>query len=155
MPKPMSSIRTIRTFGAPSGALTSKRGGALALRASSVVICGVIGSGIGSTVRSVGPTAVVAVAACCAATGAVVWSVSRVSVSISATAAVILFIGVLFQVAVGRHCAASGLSVKPSRCGIRAVSVSTEVDLLSWFSLRSSASATDARNSTFAPQRVP
>ena len=39
-PKPMSSIRTIRTFGALAGALTWNRGGALALRASSVVIGG-------------------------------------------------------------------------------------------------------------------
>ena len=35
-PKPMSSISTITTFGAPLGAFTSKRGGAFALRASSV-----------------------------------------------------------------------------------------------------------------------
>src|SRR5207253_6336735 len=33
-PKPMSSSRTMTTFGAPLGALTSNRGGALALRAS-------------------------------------------------------------------------------------------------------------------------
>ena len=36
-PKPMSSMRTITTFGAPLGAFTSKRAGGLALRASSSV----------------------------------------------------------------------------------------------------------------------
>ena len=55
-PKPMSSISTMSTFGAPAGALTSNRGGALALRASSTVLCGYFGSGIGRTVRSVGST---------------------------------------------------------------------------------------------------
>ena len=40
MPKPMSSMRTISTFGAPAGAFTSKRGGGVALRASSSVSCG-------------------------------------------------------------------------------------------------------------------
>ena len=51
-PKPMSSSSTITTFGAPFGAVTLKRGGALTLRASSSVITGGCGSGIGSTVRS-------------------------------------------------------------------------------------------------------
>ncbi len=37
-PKPMSSISTITTLGAPCGAFTSKRAGAFALRASSSVI---------------------------------------------------------------------------------------------------------------------
>src|SRR4051794_2379775 len=46
-PKPMSSIRMMSTFGAPFGAFTSKRGGALALRASSVVIGERFGSGMG------------------------------------------------------------------------------------------------------------
>src|SRR4029079_8726594 len=50
-PKPMSSIRTITTLGAPFGALISKRGGALALRASSSVIGLSCGSGIGRTAR--------------------------------------------------------------------------------------------------------
>ena len=50
-PKPMSSIR-MSTLGAPFGALTSNRGGAFALRASSSVIVGGGGSGMGSTVRS-------------------------------------------------------------------------------------------------------
>ena len=36
-PKPTSSISTITTLGAPSGALTSNRAGGLALRASSSV----------------------------------------------------------------------------------------------------------------------
>ena len=36
-PKPMSSISTITTLGAPLGALTSNRAGGLALRASSSV----------------------------------------------------------------------------------------------------------------------
>lgn len=40
-PKPMSSISTITAVGAPAGALTSKRDGALALHASSSVIGGV------------------------------------------------------------------------------------------------------------------
>src|SRR5437762_2198023 len=51
-PKPMSSIRTMTTLGAPFGALTSKRGGALALRASTSVMGLSLGSGIGRTVRS-------------------------------------------------------------------------------------------------------
>jgi hypothetical protein len=51
-PKPMSSISTITTLGAPCGALTSERGGAFASRASSVVIALRCGSWIGSTVRS-------------------------------------------------------------------------------------------------------
>jgi len=50
-PKPMSSISTITTFGAPCGAFTSKRGGAFASRASKVVIGASFGSGIGRTVR--------------------------------------------------------------------------------------------------------
>src|SRR6266850_5262213 len=53
-PNPMSSISTTRTLGASAGALTSKRGGAVAFRASNTVLCGYWGSGIGSTVRSVG-----------------------------------------------------------------------------------------------------
>ena len=56
-PKPMSSISTITTFGAPSGALTSKRGGALALRASSSLMTATAGSWIGRTVRSSPPSA--------------------------------------------------------------------------------------------------
>src|SRR5207249_10805913 len=50
-PKPMSSCKTTTTLGAPFGAFTSNRGGALALRASSSVIVGGVGSGTGSTVR--------------------------------------------------------------------------------------------------------
>ena len=50
--KPRSSIRTITTLGAPAGALTSKRGGGVALRTSSSVYTGLTGSGMGSTVRS-------------------------------------------------------------------------------------------------------
>ena len=53
-PKPISSISTISTFGALAGALTSNRGGGVALRASNTVLCGYCGSGIGNTVRSVG-----------------------------------------------------------------------------------------------------
>ena len=52
MPNPMSSMRTISTFGAPAGAFTSKRGGGVTLRASSSVIGGYCGSASGSTVRS-------------------------------------------------------------------------------------------------------
>jgi hypothetical protein len=55
VPNPMSSIRKTTTFGAPFGAFTSKRAGALALRASSSVACGKFGSAIGSTVRSISP----------------------------------------------------------------------------------------------------
>src|ERR1700692_4876031 len=50
-PKPMSSINTMTTFGAPFGAFTANRGGAFALRASSVVIGAYFGSGIGRTSR--------------------------------------------------------------------------------------------------------
>nr|WP_294521763.1 hypothetical protein [uncultured Rhodopila sp.] len=50
----MSSISTISTFGALSGALISNRGGGVALRASNTVLWGYCGSGTGSTVRSVG-----------------------------------------------------------------------------------------------------
>ncbi len=40
-PKPMSSISTMSTFGAPAGAFTSNRGGGgVALRTSSTVLCG-------------------------------------------------------------------------------------------------------------------
>src|ERR1700687_4931864 len=55
-PNPMSSISTMRTLGALAGALTSNRGGGVALRASNTVLCGYWGSGIGSTVRSIGST---------------------------------------------------------------------------------------------------
>src|SRR5439155_24094473 len=48
---PISSRQTTTSFGASFGALTSKRGGALALRASSSVLVGGCGSGTGSTVR--------------------------------------------------------------------------------------------------------
>jgi hypothetical protein len=54
MPKPMSSISTIRTLGAPAGALTSNRGGGVALLALNTVLFGTWGSGIGNIVRSVG-----------------------------------------------------------------------------------------------------
>src|SRR6266699_3137065 len=70
-PKPMSSISTMSTLGALAGALTSNRGGGVAFRALSTVLCGYWGSGIGSTVRSVGSTTL-AGAACWAATGAAV-----------------------------------------------------------------------------------
>src|SRR5438552_2225186 len=46
-PKPMSSRRTMTMLGAPLGGFTSKRGGALALRASISVIGLIAGSGIG------------------------------------------------------------------------------------------------------------
>src|SRR6266436_9147054 len=70
-PNPMSSINTMSTFGAPAGALTSNRGGGVAFRTSNTVLCGYWGSGIGSTVRSVGRTTC-AGAAPWAATGAAV-----------------------------------------------------------------------------------
>ena len=56
-PNPMSSMRTISTFGAPAGALTSNRGGGVAFRTSSTVLWGFWGSGIGNAVRS-GPVSV-------------------------------------------------------------------------------------------------
>src|SRR3984893_15720307 len=56
MQKRMSSISTIRSLGAPAGALTSNRGGGVALRALNTVLLGTLGSGIGSIVRSVGST---------------------------------------------------------------------------------------------------
>jgi hypothetical protein len=68
-PNPMSSNNTISTLGAPWGARTSNRGGGVALRTSSTALCGCSGSGIGSTVRSVGRT-IGAGARRCAATGA-------------------------------------------------------------------------------------
>ena len=40
MPKPMSSMRMMSTLGAPSDAFSSKRGGGVALRASSSVMGG-------------------------------------------------------------------------------------------------------------------
>jgi hypothetical protein len=49
----MSSIRTITTLGAPSGALTSNRGGAVAFRASNSVAGGYEGSAMGRIVRSI------------------------------------------------------------------------------------------------------
>src|SRR5437762_4738310 len=61
-PNPMSSIRTIRTLGAFCGAFTSNRGGGVAFRTSNTVMGGFTGSGIGSTVRSVGYTTRAAVA---------------------------------------------------------------------------------------------
>ena len=51
-PNPMSSISTSRTFGAPVGAVRSRRGGICALRTSCSVINAGTGCGIGSTVRS-------------------------------------------------------------------------------------------------------
>ena len=51
-PKPMSSMSTMTTLGAPAGALTSNRGGAFTLRASSSEYVGRFGSWIGSVVRS-------------------------------------------------------------------------------------------------------
>src|SRR6266446_297188 len=71
-PKPMSSIRTIRTFGALAGALTSNRGGGVAFRASNTVLCGYWGSGIGSRVRSVDSTT---------AAGAGLWAATGPTVS--------------------------------------------------------------------------
>ncbi len=62
LPKPMSSISTMSTLGALAGALTSNRGGGVALRTSSTVLCGYCGSGSGSTVRSVGSTTLAAAA---------------------------------------------------------------------------------------------
>src|SRR3990170_2606067 len=68
-PNPMSSINTIRTLGALAGALTSNRGGGVALRALKTVLCGYWGSGIGSTVRSVGSTTRAGAAPCWAPAG--------------------------------------------------------------------------------------
>jgi hypothetical protein len=49
----MSSISTMTTFGAPAGAFTSNRGGAVTFRASISVKVGRAGSAIGRTVRSI------------------------------------------------------------------------------------------------------
>src|SRR5205814_5367042 len=51
-PKPISSSKTITMLGEPGGALISKRGGALASRASNTVLVGYCGSRIGRAVRS-------------------------------------------------------------------------------------------------------
>src|SRR5262245_10479606 len=56
----MSSISTTTTLGASSGALTSKRGGGVALRASSSRMVGGTGSATGRTLRSNPPPAGVA-----------------------------------------------------------------------------------------------
>ena len=58
-PKPMSSMSTMTTLGAPSGARTENGGGASAFRALSSVIFGNTGSGTGKTVRSSVPGALV------------------------------------------------------------------------------------------------
>src|SRR2546422_1029121 len=81
-PNPMSSISTMRTLGALAGALTSNRGGGVVFRTSSMVLCGYWGSGIGSTVRSLGTTTW-AGAAPWAATGAAV-SEARIRVRLKA-----------------------------------------------------------------------
>jgi hypothetical protein len=52
-PKPISSIKITRTFGAPSGASTVKRAGSVASRTSSSSYRVRGGSTIGSTVRSI------------------------------------------------------------------------------------------------------
>ena len=53
-PNPKLSIKMKTTLGAPAplGGFNSKRGGGVALRASTSVIAGCCGSGSGSTVRS-------------------------------------------------------------------------------------------------------
>ena len=52
-PKPISSIKTITTFGAPLGAVTSNRLGAVEFLTSCSVYCGYVGSFIGRTVLSI------------------------------------------------------------------------------------------------------
>src|SRR5678815_3488677 len=92
MPKPMSSISTIRTLGAPAGALTSNRGGGVALRAFNTVLLGTLGSGIGSIVRSVGPTTFTG-AGVCAETGTTVdGAASSATASSCVTRTLTLFI---------------------------------------------------------------
>ncbi|MNF34245.1 hypothetical protein D3C84_150820 [compost metagenome] len=54
-PKPMSSISMTTTFGAPFGAVTAKRGEAVALRTSNSVYVFRTGSLIGRTERSISP----------------------------------------------------------------------------------------------------
>src|SRR5258707_15483269 len=74
-PNPMSSSSTMRTLGALAGALTSNRGGGVALRTSNTVLGGYVGSGIGNTVRSVGYTTLAAppwAAAGAAVSGAII-----------------------------------------------------------------------------------
>src|SRR5258707_13456572 len=72
----MSSISTITTLGALGGAFTSNRGGGVAFLASKTVLCGYWGSGIGSTVRSVGTTTRAG-----AASWATAFAVSEASIS--------------------------------------------------------------------------
>src|SRR5678809_355618 len=92
MPKPMSSISTIRTLGAPAGALTSNRGGGVALRALNTVLLGTLGSGIGSIVRSVGSTTFTG-AGVCAETGTTVdGAASNATASSCVTRTLTLFI---------------------------------------------------------------
>src|SRR5262245_25826327 len=76
-PKPMSSISTMSTLGAPAGAFTWNLGGGVALRASTSVIVGLTGSGIGSAVRSVGTTTRGAVDICAPTGGAVIGASAR------------------------------------------------------------------------------
>src|SRR5689334_5154162 len=83
----MSSISTMRTLGAPFGASTTKRGGGVASRASKVVIDGTFGSGMGSTVRSVGVITFVWAATCLIGNDAA----SNTSISNRAVSTTILF----------------------------------------------------------------
>src|SRR5260370_26998653 len=75
-PKPMSSINTMRMLGALGGAFTTNRGGGVAFRTSKTVLCGYWGSGIGSTVRSVGTTTLAR-----AASWSTAFAVSEASIS--------------------------------------------------------------------------
>src|SRR5262245_16009592 len=77
-PNPMSSISTSRTLGALGGAFTANRGGGVAFQASSTVLCGYWGSGIGSTVGSVGSST---------RAGGTPWAATNVAVSETSTQA--------------------------------------------------------------------
>jgi hypothetical protein len=57
----MSSINTMTTFGAPSGAVTSNRGGGVAVRTSKTLLRGITGSRIGNEVLSILGSGVTAV----------------------------------------------------------------------------------------------
>src|SRR5262249_47368253 len=79
-PSPLRRLSAMSTWGRPAGCFTWNRGGGVALRASTSVIGGLVGSGMGSTVRSVGPTTGGGLGAC-AATGSAVSETARAGIS--------------------------------------------------------------------------
>src|SRR5262249_60666540 len=79
-PTRLASTVKMTTSGVPAGVLAGYRGGGVALRASASVIGGLVDSGMGSTVRSVGPTTGGGLGAC-AATGSAVSETARAGIS--------------------------------------------------------------------------